>query len=408
MNSDLYDLPDDVLIYKFTFFSIPDILQLRQMCQRFNALTRLPIVWTNAFKLNILANNYPFGAHDINIEHRMCHAYRLASRWLTDSPLTPKSQTTLIEGPPAHKIKFVPGHRLLIVSSKPSVLMILDITSTHHQKCSEWSLKDEIITMVTINEDPKSEGSIAVSFLIVLLHLDKAGTLHQVRSIDMSLRPVTLSGDIIALDDEITKTVIYNWKTDEHAYLVDGGDLEYNNCHRVIFTPSTILVTRESSIHLYTRPPLLHKQTNTPIAMHSFGWVEFISIPTPAPNNPLSILIRSESYDLRTLIKLYFLDCFPPILTSTISSRHGAHRSANIILGKRGTAVWICARQEHDDDCETLVAAVYPGPLNPTGEVHVHDVCSNPLKNWTLLDYNEELGKIVLKSKSGRFRIVQL
>ncbi|KAK0433894.1 hypothetical protein EV421DRAFT_2039962 [Armillaria borealis] len=414
MNGALYDLPDDVLIYNISFLSVPDIIVLRQTCQRFNALTRLPIVWTNAFKLNILANDYPFDAHDINPEHRTRHSYRLASRWLAESPLTPKSETIFI-GSPVYQIKFIPGRKQKFLLTVPkglwSALTIWDIT--RQQKCSEWSWKDTILNGMTINADPESEACVAVSSsqIIVLLHLNEAGTLHELLSIDIGLRAVTLTGDVIALTDGISKTVIYNWKTDERAYLDDGGGSHHNRCYEVVFTPSTILVVREHCIKLYTRPRLLHRQTLTPIATYSFGWVAFVSAPTPAPYNPLSVLIRSndQSDNFRPLIKLYSFASFPPILTSNISSRPGTHRSAKVILGKRATAVWIRAPEENDDDCETLVAAVYPGPLNPTAEVRVRDVCSNPLKkNWNLFDYDEELGRIALGLGSGKVTIVQL
>ncbi|SJL17319.1 uncharacterized protein ARMOST_20868 [Armillaria ostoyae] len=411
MNGALYDLPDDVLIYNFTFLAVPDILVLRQTCQRFNAITRLPIVWTNAFKLNILANEYPFDAHDVDIEHRTRHAYRLASRWLADSPLTPKSETIFI-GSPSDVIRFIPGrqHKWLITLStgSSSVLTIWDIT--RQQKCSEWSSNGAMLTGMTINEDPESEATVAVSSsqIIVLLHLDEAGTLHEVRSIDIDLRAVTLTGDIIAFTDDISKMVIYNWKTDERAYLDEGGGSHHDRCSEVIFTPSTILVVHVSSISLYTRPLILDGQTYIPIASHSFNRAYGVSVPTPAPNNPLSILIRSLSFSesdaLCTSFKLYSLSSFPPILTSNISYRCRTLRNSGVMLGKCATAVWIHSL-EHG---ETLVAAVYPGPLNPTAAVRLRVVCSNPMDNWITMDYDEELGRIALGSWSGRITIVQL
>ncbi|KAG7439732.1 uncharacterized protein BT62DRAFT_1081379 [Guyanagaster necrorhizus] len=79
-------LADDVLICTIAFLSVPDILRLRQ-CKRFDAVTRLPIIWTNAYKLNILSNDYLFLLDDIDLEQRTLHAYRLASRWLPDCSL---------------------------------------------------------------------------------------------------------------------------------------------------------------------------------------------------------------------------------------------------------------------------------------------------------------------------------
>ncbi|PBK86083.1 hypothetical protein ARMGADRAFT_1086842 [Armillaria gallica] len=69
----------------------------------------------------------------IDTEHRTRHAYRLASRWLPGSPLTPKSEITFI-GPPVSEIKSIPGreHRWLLAVSKGiwSALTIYDLG--HH------------------------------------------------------------------------------------------------------------------------------------------------------------------------------------------------------------------------------------------------------------------------------------
>ncbi|PBK61046.1 hypothetical protein ARMSODRAFT_1089918 [Armillaria solidipes] len=395
MNSTLYDLPDDVLIYKFTFLSVPDVLRLRKA------------IWTNAFKLDILANDYPFGAHDIDIEHRTCNAYRLASRWLTDSPLTPKVEMIFI-GPPAYVFKFVPGHKWFLTLShgSSSALSIWDITC--RQKCSEWPSKSAMFTGMTINADTQSEASVAVSMYRIYAKENRAPALGRQRdparhSYHRQEPPFSCPycSDIMALSDDISKIVIYNWKTDECAYLDDGGGPHRNCCFEIVFTPSTILVISALSMNLYTRPPLLHGQTLTPVASHSFSQAYGASVPTPAPNNPLSILVRSLSSDnLSTSFKLYTLTSFPPILTSDISYRCRTFQTNGFMLGKSATAVWIHLN-EHDGS-QTLVAAVYPGPLNPTAEVHVRDVCSNPLNDWGRLDYDEDLGRIALGSTCGR------
>ncbi len=63
--------------------------------------------------------------------------------------------------------------------------------------------------------------------------------------------------------------------------------------------------------------------------------------------------------------------------------------------------------EEHDGR-ETLIAAVFPGPLNPTAQVRVREVCSNTLNNWIALNYDENLGRIALGSAFGKVTIVQL
>ncbi len=121
-------------------------------------------MWTNAFKLDIVSNDYPCSLDDLHLEHRTRHAYRLASRWLADSPLTPKSETRFF-GSPVSEIKFVPGrqHKWVLTVSKGiwSVLTIWDVT--RQRKRSEWSPKGAIFIGVKLNVDPESEAGVAVS-----------------------------------------------------------------------------------------------------------------------------------------------------------------------------------------------------------------------------------------------------
>ncbi|KAK0421762.1 hypothetical protein EV421DRAFT_1915386 [Armillaria borealis] len=334
MSSTFHDLADDVLIYIIAFFSVPDIFLLRQTCKRFSALTRLHMVWTNVFKLDILTNDYPFPLNDIDLErYSTLHAYGLATRWLAGSPLTPKSETTCVRLP-VSEIKF--------------------------QKCSEWSPEGAIFTGVKLNMDPESEAGVAVSLSqrIVLICLDDNGFLHEIRSVNTDLRPLSMTGDIMALDDDVSKTLIYNWRTAESADLGDVGDTQYDHCLQVTFTPPTILVVRARCITLYT-------STFTCISIQSFGWVDG-ACPTPTSN-----LIRSQtdnpwSSELNSL-ELYSLSSFPPPLVSKILSRRGALRCTDVILDTRATAVWIfphdramVSHWEEHDGCETLIALSSP------------------------------------------------
>ncbi|KAK0445651.1 uncharacterized protein EV420DRAFT_1648366 [Desarmillaria tabescens] len=90
-------------------------------------------------------------------------------------------------------------------------------------------------------------------------------TLHETTGID--LRPVSVTGDVISLDD------IYNWKTGENNYLDDVGDMKCDHYNQVIFTMQTILLVAYS-INFYTIPPILDRKAHTSVATDSFGWVE--------------------------------------------------------------------------------------------------------------------------------------
>ncbi|SJL17337.1 uncharacterized protein ARMOST_20887 [Armillaria ostoyae] len=368
VNSTLHDLPDDILIYTISFLLVPDILLLCQTCKWFNVFMRLQIVWTNAFKLNIASNNYPFPIDDTDLEHRTCDSYRLMSCWLTDS------------SDPEKRDDF---YRITSVFKGIwSVLTIWDFARVH--KCSEWSPKGAIFTGVELNADLESEADVTVSLSqrTVLLPLDDNGFLHQMCSIDTDLCPVNITGDIVALSNNISKALICNWKTDDIA------DTQHDHCLE------------------------LYDSIFTCIPTHSFGWVD------GASTTLTSILICSQSDNPWSLqlnsLELYSLSSFPPTLTSKVSSQRGALRCTDIILGKRVSVVWICPHDramvshwEEHDSWEMLISAVFPGLLNPTTEVHVCEVCMNTLNNWTALDYDEDLGRIALGSAFGKVTIVQ-
>lgn len=80
------------------------------------------------------------------------------------------------------------------------------------------------------------------------------------------------------------------------------------------------------------------------------------------------------------------LSSFPPTLVSKILSRCGALRCTNVILGKRVTAAWICPHNrtmvshwEERNGRETLIAAAFHGPLNPTDQAR--EICMNTFNN---------------------------
>ncbi|KAK0434998.1 uncharacterized protein EV420DRAFT_1653514 [Desarmillaria tabescens] len=387
MTITLNNLPDDLLIDAIAFLSVPDILFLCQACTRFNT-----------FKLNILSNDYPCPINDTDHKQRTCHAYRLATRWLADYPMIPTSIIKFTASP-ASDIKFIPGwqHKWILIVSEGirTVLTIWDVARAH--KCSEWLPKGgKLFTKIILNEDPESEVSIVVALYgserILFLHLDDDGALHKVHDIDVGFHPVSMTGDVIAFSDDISKALIYNWKTEEQAYLDDGGDMQDNDCNHIIFAPTSIDCCHPHQLSQYL-----------------FDWHDHTSA------TPTSLLTLSESYRLWTLetnlFQLYSLASVPPMLLSRGLSRHCVLSYVDMVLGKRGTAVWIspeeCATAEYRG-CKTLIAAIFPGPLNAMAEVRIHELCSNTPNNWDALDYDEELGRIALGSCLGEVTIVQL
>jgi hypothetical protein len=186
--------------------------------------------------------------------------------------------------------------------------------------------------------------------------------------------------------------------------------------------------------------------TYHPIAEHSFGWIDGVSV-TQRTSGNLSILLRGESEDLWAYhhLDLFTLEhnpkdevlpyLFPPILVSQVPALRGSLRCLRVVLGKCGTAVWIqpqdralvgLASIHHDHPQqairsmrghESVVVAAFPGPLAPPGDgvensgvmlTRSRTLCSNNSNHWSSLDYDEEEGRIVLSSSFGRVMVLEL
>jgi hypothetical protein len=239
-----------------------------------------------------------------------------------------------------------------------------------------------------------------------------------------------------------------------------------------------------------------------PLAQHSFGWVDGVSVKIMGKHRelstafsasinqliqPLSILVRAETDDPWTSntlsITLYTLQpnpdytppeissnepgpeipsegnavhdmtssllpyLFPPVLTSKVSSRRGALRCKDIILGRLGTALWIQPKDQSaaglywtTDDApagpqtyllskyrhESLVATVFPGslfserdkekendeviaPIPEQGaESEGKVICWNEKNNWSSIDYDEDVGRIVLGTSFGVITVIDM
>ncbi|KAK0433867.1 hypothetical protein EV421DRAFT_2023269 [Armillaria borealis] len=287
----------------------------------------------------------------LSAQHRTCYAYRLASRWLAGSQalLSRRKARQLLLDLPFPKSKFIPGreHRWLLTVSEGiwSALTLDNITLR-----SEWSPKGAIFAGVKLNADPGSEAGVAVSL-----------SLHEIRSVDIDLCPVSITGDVITLDDDGPKTLVYNWKMDNHTLLWLGR----------------------------------RHQRDTDLNPH------------PIPERQ-SLGIRAK------LTRVLLILPLSSILTSEVSSRRGTLRCTDVILSRQATAVWICPHDramvshcEEHDGCETPIAADFPGPLNPSAEICVREVYMNALNNWPVLDYGEDLGMIALGSGFGKIAIVK-
>ncbi|KAF8956748.1 hypothetical protein BDZ97DRAFT_1825834 [Flammula alnicola] len=419
-------LGEDVLICIVSFLEPPHILRLAQTCKRLQELTSLRIVWTNACTFHVLDRGFPFPStalDDLSTPDLIQHTktgYRLAQRWLSgmSAPRTVR-YIAGTSGTSVSDVRFVPGHdgRLLVTISKSvwSAMSIWDMGLSpldESRKVCEWSPRGAIFTGFSMNCDPRSEATVAVSLylneqlFVKVLTLrrepDSTYSLEEMYSVDTTMKPTTLVGDLIALTDDVSQTAIWNWRDGTSAVLEHSIDspsiLQSNECIQVLFAHQSILVARARSIHLFPFPILERPDPDSdppppskPLAEHSFGWVDgecvticpflestaFARHPSPSSWLPLSILVRGESDDPWASdiynLELYTLEpnpsygaqvstedsgtkdetdppsaippyLFPPRLSNQVACLRGSLRCKQITLGRFGTAIWIQPR----------------------------------------------------------------
>ncbi|KAG6811607.1 hypothetical protein H0H92_006622 [Tricholoma furcatifolium] len=414
------------------------------------------------------------------LEQRTCHAYHLALRWLSGHLTT--RRTLIIDSTsnvPVSDVRFLPGRSgdwIMTVSKGVwDVLSIWDLSSSQNdsRKVCQWSKRGALFNGIVLNTDSGSDATLAVSVSndgvqLISLRRDKKGvfSLQPIFTLPSGMKPTKLHGDLLALSDEVSQTVIWNWRTRLSAVLLqpdsEAGIWHPNRSIQVVFAYKSVLVVRACSIHLFPFPHLQETpSTYSPIAHHSFGWLDGISVTHSPLNSRLSILLRSESDDpwssgLHSLDYYNILRnpdaaveddaqedhlppyLFPPTLVAKVSAVRGSLRCRNVILGPCGTAVWIQPRdravvglawpdEEYplqtihpESGHESLMVSALPGPLaqidsdsekpEEGGVVKMRSsaVYRNDLNNWTALDYDEEVGRIVLCSSFGSIMVLEL
>ena len=105
----------------------------------------------------------------LELEWNTCHAFRLASRWLSGCSIP--RRTCFIDATSStsvYEIRFVPGHagQWILTLSKGvwDVMTAWDI-SAEPRKCCEWSPRGAIFNGFALNSDGSSKAIVAVSVL---------------------------------------------------------------------------------------------------------------------------------------------------------------------------------------------------------------------------------------------------
>jgi hypothetical protein len=121
-------------------------------------------------------------------------------------------------------------------------------------RVAHWSLRGAIFTGYTVNGDVGSKATLAISlqidgyvntlfryhsgyklhreFSVKVFHvvqgLDTTYTFQEMYSVATDMKPITLLGDVLALDDSRSRTTLWNWKEGTYATLRDStGEASY-------------------------------------------------------------------------------------------------------------------------------------------------------------------------------------
>jgi hypothetical protein len=292
--------------------------------------------------------------------------------------------------------------------------------------------------------------------------------------------PMKFHGSLLALSDQWSETILWNWKEDTWASLqhpIEGRFVSsfsediFSYAHieaqrpdrpiQVVFAYKSVLVIRAQSLHLFPEPALQSQKSPPPvfqpIAYHTWGQTDGLAAVTQptldqqtnSPHEALSILVRGEADDPwateQPRLELYVLkpnpdfelldgECatashlpyiFPPSKLLHVSISRGPLQCPAVVLGRHGTAVWIIPRdpsprglaigldevEELDlsNTSESLAAAAFFDSMSSNeGKANLKVLCTNPQNNWTSIDYDESVGRIVLGSSLGNVMILDL
>ncbi|KAF9529944.1 hypothetical protein CPB83DRAFT_882590 [Crepidotus variabilis] len=355
MEPPLTRLSDDVLIYIYSFLEPPNILRASSASKRLREIGNQRIVWANACQNYLISCGLPSPPEPLHLlstlslRQRTLSAYSLAKRWRSGihSPHR-RSNLPNLSGSAISDIQILPSLnddslRLLTISK--NVWLEMSVWEVPHQReypaklMGRWSPRGALYTGVTVNTDPSSSATIAISiyldgqFFVKIMSLLAAGrvedlflVLHEL-PFASELKPVLLQGDIVALADTTHETILWDWKRGTFATLHDGPQNTsvppYNMCHQVLFAHESVFVVRARSIHLFRYPELSsttqrgfddtgpNREPQLPIASFSFGWLDGVKAAICPRLDPrglnrnlpkqswsgISILIRGENDD---------------------------------------------------------------------------------------------------------------
>ncbi|KAI6122225.1 hypothetical protein EDD16DRAFT_1477601 [Pisolithus croceorrhizus] len=478
MSPTLNELDDYALIWIFSALSIPDIQTLRRVCRRLWYISMQHAVWLDACKTHILQENIPFPSRPLcslcsrELEQRTMRAYHLGLNWRAESTRLHLLRTVPGNTGAIEEIKFLrtAGKSWIITISRGiwSDLYLWDCDTI--QPVGHWSPGRAIFNGMAINSDQSSMAVIAISVkhsshsVIEILSLVSESSssrisFRSITTLETRYKPSSLRGDIIALSDHDSETLIMDWKTG-NQYLLRSPDTWQDKPLHVAFAAGNVFVVRSRSVCVFAAPPLIPPGDETPVNLPhsstSFGWVDGVSLSersivrcTEKDPPLLSLLVRTKGDDpwsLKDQLQLFTVNSSPPTegssgllreTSSTVSitpprlalaasltcPNRGPLRCSDIVLGRYGSAVWVLPADrsiaglisEHvhlqtvpvPSSNQTLVVAAFPGPLSNEAQIKA-SIENEEGSSWFCLDYDEERGLIALGSATGNITIFSL
>ncbi|KAI6039849.1 hypothetical protein EDC04DRAFT_2568017 [Pisolithus marmoratus] len=478
MSPALNELDDYALICIFAILSIPDIQALRRVCRRLWYISTQHAVWLNACKTHILQENIPFPYRPLcslsskELERLTVRAHHLGLNWRAPNTRlrllrTVPSNTGIVE-----EIKFLrTGGKSWIITISTGIwsdLYLWDCDTM--QRVGHWSPGRAIFNGMAINSDQGSVAVVAMSVkhsshsVVEVLSLASEDSpsnvsFRQLTTLQTRYKPVTLRGDIIALSDHDSETLVMNWKTG-NRYLLRSPDTWQDKPLHVAFAAGNVFVVRSRSVCMFVAPSLVPPDDEIPVTLPhsstSFGWVDGVSLSegplarcTEKDPPFLSLLVRTKEDDpwsLKDQLQ-FFTVCSSPSTesstgipgetSSTVSlpsprfalianltcPNRGPLRCSDMVLGRYGSAVWVLPADrsiaglisEHvhlqtvpvPTSNQTLVVAAFPGPLSSEAQIKA-SLENEEGSSWSCLDYDEERGLIALGSFTGDITMFSL
>lgn len=144
-------------------------------------ISRLTVIWRHALITQVIEHGYPVpsdalspGISQNSLEHIVLRSCLTAKFWL-DPTATSRSELEIrVEPLGISEIRLLPedlcaglGKRRVVTVSKGIwsrvVCWEFDMNNNQLSRLAEWSPKGAILTGITVNENPRSEATIAVS-----------------------------------------------------------------------------------------------------------------------------------------------------------------------------------------------------------------------------------------------------